>query len=90
MTQLSVIRYAYSALASSWRERCPRSTSVWPGLRNWGAATLTLGLLQGGAGMKRVKRSVSPHLIEHWYLNTVWGEIMARILSVSGHRNTSN
>lgn len=38
---------------------------------------MMLGLLQGGAGMKKVKHSVSPHLIEHWSLNTVWGEIMA-------------
>lgn len=35
-----------------------------------------------GQGWNENRRFLSPRLIEHWYLNTVWGEITAGILPV--------
>lgn len=79
-------RYDYSSVGKWLAEKMPWSTSICGSAWNWGTATLAGAAAEWG--WNEGQRSMP--LIVTLVFNTVWGEIMARILSVSGHRNTSN
>lgn len=92
MTQLSGIRHDSCRWAAAVSKGALRPTSIWPGLPNQGAQPCRHqhGLGRGGKGMRPGSRFLSPLLMKYRYLNTVWGDIVAPILPVSGHRSTSD